>query len=367
MKKNKQIEIKKESILTADLSFGRISLAQKIVFAKDLSLMLRSGLVLSEAMEIILEQATGKMRKLSQGILKSIESGQTLSDSLLRYPRVFSPFFINIVDAGEVSGNLEKNLDNIAEQLKKENELTTKIKGAMYYPLTVLTAAFFMGIAMAFFVLPKITPLFEGLKVKLPLSTRLLIQASHLIGEYGAWLFFGIVGIVVLSVWLLKRKIVQPFTHWWLLHLPIIKNIVIKTNLARFTRILATLLQSGIIIDEAIDIANKTLNNCYYKKALSKVSLHVAQGGKLSDSLEEFPQLFPRITTRMIKVGEKSGNLDETLFYVSESYENEVDNATKSLSTLIEPILLLSIGLVVAFLALSIITPIYQITGNIRQ
>lgn len=366
--KNKKSSTKKQgSILAADLSFGRISLGQKTIFAKDLSLMLRSGLVLSDALEIIEEESSGKMKKILQGLLSSVRAGQSLSASLARYPKVFSGFFINIVNAGEVSGNLENNLENIAEQLKKEEDLVTKIKGALFYPVIVLVAAFFMGLAMAFFVLPKITPLFEGLKVELPFTTRTLILFSHLVRDYGVWLFLGIMIFIFLLIWLLRRKSSQPFTHWLLLNLPIIKNIVIKTNLARFCRVMGTLLKSGINIDEAVDVTNKALSNYYYKKALVTVSMHVSQGGELSESLDEFNNIFPRVTTRMVKVGEKSGNLDDTLFYLAENYESEVDNATKSLSTLIEPILLLVIGLSVAFLALSIITPIYQITGNIRK
>ncbi|MDO8260159.1 MAG: type II secretion system F family protein, partial [Candidatus Magasanikbacteria bacterium] len=313
-----------KSILDLDISFGRVNLGQKVIFAKDLSLMLKSGLVLSEAIEIIEEQSTGKMKKVAKGLLSSIQSGQALSSSLERYPKVFSPFFINIVNAGELSGNLEKNLENIAEQLKKENDLISKIKGALYYPVTVMVAAFFMGLAMAFLVLPKITPLFEGLKVELPMSTRFLIWSSHLIGNYGGWLFLGILAVIIFLVWLLKKKFVRPVTHWLLLKLPVVKTIVVKTNLARFCRTLGALLKSGINIDEAIDITTKALNNYYYKRALTKVSRRVSQGGVLSESLEEFASLFPRITTRMIKVGEKSGNLDETLFYLADSYEAEV-------------------------------------------
>jgi type II secretory pathway component PulF len=367
MKGGKSSKQKKQSLLSLDISFGRVSLGQKTVFARDLSLMLRSGLVLSEAIEIIEAESKGKMKKALNGVLSSIRSGRSLSDSLARYPKVFSDFFINIVNAGEVSGNLEKNLENIATQLKKEEDLITKIKGALFYPVIVLVAAFFMGLAMAFFVLPKITPLFEGLKVDLPFTTRVLISFSHLIRDYGVWLFLGIIIFITFLIWILRKKFSRPFTHWIFLHFPIVKNIVIKTNLSRFCRIMGTLLKSGINIDEAIDITNKALVNHYYKKALLVAGMHVSQGEKLSESLAEFDDIFPRITTRMIKVGETSGNLDETLFYLAENYEMEVDNSTRSLSTLIEPILLLVIGLAVAFLALSIITPIYQITGNIRK
>ncbi len=356
-----------KSLLNLNISLGRVKASQKVIFVQNLSLMLKSGLTIAEAIEIVQGQTSGKFKKVLAGVLLSIKSGQSLSDSFARYPKVFSGLFINATRAGEISGTLEENLTNIAEQLEKDKELKDKIKGAMFYPIIVFVVAFFMGLTMAFFVLPKITPLFEGLKIELPLTTRALIWFSHLIINHGTLLFTGLFITIVFLGWLVKRKFLHPITHWLLLKLPVVSSINKKINLARFCHTLGTLLKSGLNIDEALDITKESLNNYYYYYSLNKISSHVSKGGSLADGLSNFKKLYPQITTRMIKVGEKSGRLEETLFYLAHAYEVETDNATKSLATLIEPIMLIIIGLIVAFLALSIITPIYQITSNIRR
>jgi len=357
----------KKSVLDFEISIGGVNAEQKAILARHLSVMLKSGLTIVEAIEITSEQISGKLKRVLRGLLKALQSGQSLADAMARYPKTFSEMFINIVKAGEKSGTLEENLTNLAEQLEKDRELRAKIKGAMLYPTVVLIAAFGLGLAMAFFVLPKITPLFEGLKMDLPFTTRWLISFSHIIRENTLALFGGIIGVIGFLLWLIKRKFSQPATHWLLLKLPLIGKIVYQTNLARFCRSLGTLLKSGLNIDEAIEITSKTVTNYYYKKALTQVSCTVKKGTKLSEQLEQYPKLFPKLTTRMISVGEKSGKLEESLLFLAHFYEVEVDNTTKSLSTAIEPALLIFIGLVVAFLALSIITPIYKITGNVRR
>jgi len=357
----------KSKNLNKDISFGRVGLAQKALLAKHLSVMLKSGLTITESLSIALDSSSGSLRKTLQGVLKSVESGQPLSSSFERYPKVFSGLFISATHAGESSGTLGENLEHLAEQLEKDKELVAKIKGAMLYPIVVLIAAFFLGLAMAFLVLPKITPLFEGLKMDLPVTTRGLIWFSHFVQDYGTALFAGIVGFVIFMIWLVKQKFIHPVTHWLFLKVPIIKKISINANLVRFSRTLGTLLKSGLNIDEALVITKDTVGNYYYKKALESASARIGKGTKLSDNLEQYPKLFPKMTTRMVRVGEESGRLEETLLYLAGFYEVEVDTATKFLATAIEPILLIFIGLTVGFLALSIITPIYNITGNIRR
>lgn len=357
----------KPTLFNTEIIIGGVSLIQKAVFAKNIAVMLKAGLAITECIEIAQEQATGKFSRVLSGVLSSIESGQSLSDSFARYPRIFSEMFINVVRAGEKSGNLDENIESVAFHLEKERDLRAKIKGAMMYPVVVLILAFSLGMAVTFFILPKITPLFEGMKVDLPLSTRVLIWISHLVNNYGGWLLFGIIALVIFLTWLIKRKFFQPILHWLFLHLPVVKKIVIQTNLARFCRTLGTMLKSGLNIDEALTIVQKVLGNYYFRQSMVNVSTHISQGRQLSDGLIEFPKLYPKLVTRMVKVGEKSGKLEETLFYLANFYEAEVDNTTKSLSVLIEPILLIVIGLAVAFLALSIITPIYQITGSMRR
>jgi type II secretory pathway component PulF len=358
---------KKTSILESSISLGGVSRTQKALFAKHLAVMLQSGLTISEALDIVEDSAKGKFKKILQGVSRAVKSGRPFSKALARYSKVFSGLFINATYAGESAGTLTENLENVAEQLRKENTLISKVKGAMLYPIVILVATFILGMVLSFVVLPKITPLFEGLRMDLPITTKALIWFSHFVQDYGVYLFFGIIAVVFFMAWLLRQKFTQPVTHWVVLNLPILKRITRNTNLARFSRILGTLLKSGVNIDEALEITKSSINNYYYKQALDKVSKSVGRGTKLSANLNQFDNLFPKLATRMIQVGEESGKFEETLFYLASFYEAEVDNATKSLSTAIEPILLAIIGLVVGFLALSIITPIYNITGNIRR
>lgn len=355
----------KRSIL--DLNIGRVNLTQKAIFAKNLSIMLKSGLVITEALSIAQSSTSGKFKKVLSKILKSIESGNSLSNSFAQYPKIFPSIFVSATSTGETSGTLVENLENVSEQLEKERELVSKIKGAMLYPVVVLVATFVLGMVLAFVVLPKITPLFEGLKMDLPLTTRSLIWFSNFIQDHGLYLFIGIIVFIALAIWLLQRKFLKPIIHWFFLKIPIVKKISISTNLARFSRTLAMLLKSGINIDNALDVIKNTTKNYYYRKAIDKVSKDIQKGTKLSDNLASFDNLFPVMLTRMIKVGEKSGKLEETLFYLADYYELQTDTSTKSLSTAIEPFLLIVVGLVVGFLALSIITPIYDITGEIKR
>jgi len=358
---------KKKGLLNIDISFGRVSLVDRALFAKHLSVMLKSGLPLSEAIDVARSSARGKLSKVLKGVQSSIESGHSLADSFARYPKTFSGLFVNATRAGEFSGTLVESMENIAEELEKEKKLRSKITGAMVYPIVVLIAAFGLGIVLSFVVLPKITPLFEGLGVELPMTTRVLISFSHFIQNYGLIFFLFIIGFIAFFIWLVRQEFSQPITHKLLLSVPIVKNVSKNANLARFSRTLGMLLKSGVQIDEALDITRGTTNNYYYRQALARVSQNVRTGSKLSDNLAAYKKYFPIIAIKMIKVGEESGRFEDTLFYLADFYEAEVDTATKSLSTAIEPALLIIIGLVVGFLALSIITPIYDITGNIRR
>ncbi len=354
-------------MFSADISIGGVNLTQKALFAKHLAVMLRSGLTITEALGIAADSSTGKMKRVSANLLKSVEAGNPLSEAMQRFPKVFSGLFVSAVYSGEESGTLEENLENIAEQLEKQKELSGKIKGAMLYPIVVLVAAFILGMAMAFLVLPKIVPLFEGLRVELPFTTKALIWFAKIVQEQGLWLFGGIIVGVIFLIWLFRQKFTRPISHGLALRFPVVKSITRNANLSEFCRTLGTLLKSGLNIDEALRITGESLNNYHYKRAIKSVTGRVSKGTKLSDNLKAHGDLFPKLVTRMIRVGEESGKLDETLTYLADFYDTEVEIATKTLSTAIEPILLIVIGLIVGFLALSIITPIYQITGSVKR
>ena len=366
-KTNISIGEKKKGLLDFEIFGVRVPLTQKALFAKHLAVMLRSGIPLVETLEISESSVQGGLKKIIKGILSSVRAGHSLSSSLANYPRVFSNLFVNVTRAGEKSGTLVENLENIAKELKKEKELVSKIKGALLYPVVVLSAAFVLGMVLAFVVLPKITPLFEGMKMDLPFTTRGLIWISHIVQNYGVYIFPGIIISVLFLLWLARREFSAPVTHWFLLHIPIVKKITLNANFSRFARTLGMLLKSGVNIDEALDITKMTMGNYYFRSALERVSRRVVKGVHLAKGLEESGGLFPALLTKMVGVGEESGRFEETLFYLGDFYESEVDTATKALATAIEPVLLMIIGVVVGFLALSIITPIYNITGGIRR
>lgn len=361
-------EIKeKKGLLDANISIKGVSVTQKLIFARYLSILLRSGLTITEALNIIYDQASGKFKNIVKNILATVQSGNSLSTALKKYPKIFSELFISAVYAGESSGTLENNLNNVAEQLEAENELRSKIKSAMVYPVIVLILTFCMGMAMAFIVLPKITPLFEGMGMDLPLLTRILIWGSNLIQTNGAAIFWGMTLSIIFFIWISKRPFFKPISHFIILHTPIIRNVSKNNNLANFSKTLATLLKSGLTIDRAMEIVKKTNTNFYYKKCIAKMSKRIGQGSKLSENLAMYEKYFPKMAISMVGVGERSGNLEESLFYLADFYKTEVNNATKALSTAIEPILLIGIGLAVGGMAMAIIAPIYQITGGVHQ
>jgi type II secretory pathway component PulF len=352
--------------LFKDLSFGRVSLKDKSLFSRNLSIMLKAGLSLNESLDILSGQTKGNFKKIILEISALIYSGSTFSAGLSAYPKVFSNFYIYTIKAGETSGNLESNLLRLAEQLDKEMEFKRKIREAMFYPCIVLVLSLIIGLVMSFVVLPKITPLFTGLKVDLPASTKMLIWFSSFIKNYGIIFILSLVGFFTLIIWALKLKVLKPYKDYVILHFPLLAALSRNKNMSMFCQTLGSLLANGLNIDEALAITEDTLDNYYYKRVVAKLRIKVSQGTRISDSLALDKQYFSEMLIGLIRVGEKSGNLEDELMNLSQIYEKEIDGAVKLMSSALEPALLIVIGLVVGTLAMSIITPIYKITGSIR-
>src|SRR3989339_36706 len=344
-----------------------MNLKDKAIFFRNLAIMLKSGLTITEALDILTDEASGRLKKTLNTILASVASGNSLASSYERFPRLFSPFLTNVVRAGESSGNLENNLENIAERLTREQELSAKIRGAMLYPVIVLTLSFVLGLGLAFFILPKITPIFKGLKVDLPASTRFLIWFSGLVEKHGFVLLAARAAVIVFSVWLCSRKFFKPILHFFFLHIPVVDRISRHKNMSQFSHTLGTLLKSGLPVTEALAITGDTMENYYYKKSVAGIRREISRGTSISESLAKFPEYYPKMAISMIRVGEKSGRLEDELFNLAKIYGEEVENAGKNLANAVEPVLLIIIGAVVGGLALSIITPIYKITGNVYR
>jgi type II secretory pathway component PulF len=348
---------------------GTISHVDKVLFTKHMAVMLRAGLTLIETLAILVEQASSwRLRTVVKDLHVRVNRGERLSDALAGYPRVFTPFYVNIVRAGEVSGNLVENLEHLAVQFTKEHELRGKVRTALMYPTIVLFAAAFIGFFFASYVLPQVAALFRGLKgIELPLVTRILLSVSDFARKHTLLSFAGVFGAVIFILWFVRLRVLAPVTHWLVLRLPIVGKIAKDVNLARFSLVFGTLLRSGIDITKAIEVTSTVLGNVYYRRALGRVLVEVQRGIPVSEVLAKYPDIFPKITSRMINVGERAGKLEEVLGYLSEFYELEVETAMKNLSTALEPVLLLFIGAIALAMAFAILIPIYNFISAIRR
>jgi len=352
-----------------DIAFGRIKHVDILLFTKHLSVMLKAGLTLSDALKALVDQTKSpKFKKVLESVRVHVERGESFSGSLERHYKVFSPFYVHVVRAGELSGTLEENLEHLADQYVKDYNLRKRVQSAMLYPGIVFGAALVIGFFFASYVLPQVNSIFSGLSdIDLPWVTEVLMAMSNFMRDNTLISFLIMIGTVVFFWWLLRRKFVKPATHWLTLHLPIVGNIVKEVNLARFSLILGTLLKSGIDIVRALEITREVLDNMYYKRVIAEAHLEMQRGINLRESLKKHEELFPGVVTHMIDVGEQSGELEEVLKYLSEFYELEIESTMKNLSSVLEPVLLLFIGLVAMGLAYAILIPIYNYISAIRS
>lgn len=346
--------------------FSRVTDQDVLFFTKHLSMMLGSGVPIAEALDTLQGQVKPAFQKVLARVYKSVENGQSLANALGRESKYFSDFYINLIAVGDKSGTLDETMKFLAEQLTKDNALRKKVKGAMLYPAIIVSATLIMGGFIAVFILPKLTVFFDDLDTELPLPTKILLFISNAIQNYGIFVLAGIVALGVGSVLSLRHPKIKPIWHRGILSIPMIGAFLVDAQSARFTRSLGTLLKSGVPVIDALDTTAKTASNLTFRNDLMEIKKSVDKGSKISVAMEKKKyKSFPAIVAKMISVGERTGKLDETLLYLSSYYEEEVDIKSKSLATIIEPVLLIFIGLSVGFLALAIISPIYELTGSI--
>lgn len=346
--------------------FSHVGLLERVMFAKHLSVMIKAGMAIDGALEVLKDDASPALTQKLTKILAEVRRGNSFSSALRQFPRDFDLLFVNMVAIGEQGGTLAKNLNLLALQQQKSYELRSKIKSASIYPTMILLAMVGLIAVISIFVLPKITDFFSTLKVQLPISTRILMAVAGFFASYWLWVVLCLVGLFILIQIMLHLRTTRLVLHRLLLGLPIFGKISRHMNLALFCRTLASLLDSGITIDKALQIAAQTLTNDVYKREVLNIYHNILKGSALSDTMKQ-SHYFPSMVSSMSKVGEKSGNISEVLDYLANFYELEVDNATKNLSTMLEPALLICIGLAVGFVAMSIINPIYDLTSKIGK
>ena len=357
----------------AKLSFGsmslfsKVSLSEKIVFTNNLSGMLMAGLSLTRALTIFEKQTTNPaMKKVLTSLIDSINSGNTLSDGMKKFPKVFSGLFTSMVHSGEESGGLPKALSEVGLNLKKSYDLNKKIKSALTYPTIIFCAIILIGILMMIFVVPTLTKTFKDLGADLPASTKTIIWISDTVSQH-TLLFLLVLTIIITGMVLFMRlKATQKYFDYIVLRIPVVGTLAKEVNTARTARTLSSLLSSGVDMSRALTITQEVLQNIYYKEIIRQAVISIEKGSVLSASFKDNPKLYPVMMGEMIEVGEETGNLAKMLIDIANFYESEIDNKTKDLSTIIEPVLMVFIGGAVGFFAVSMISPMYSVMSKIK-
>ncbi len=337
---------------------------EKMIFANNLSAMLGAGLSVSRALEVSIKQSKNpKFKKVLSEIKSDVENGSPLHSSMARFPNIFSNLFVSMVKAGEESGNLPEALKRVSDQLQRSYKLKKKIKGAMIYPSIILTTIVGIGILMMIKVVPTLADIFQELDAELPKSTQAVIIASNFMREHLIITTLFIFGFVLFLVFLPKSKHGKKFIDYLAIHLPAIKTISQESNAAFMARTLSSLLSSGVDLISSLNITREVLQNHYHKAVLAKAAISVEKGSPLHESFEKKEHLFPALVPEIIAVGEETGSLSELLEEIASFYEEEVEQKTKDMSTIVEPFLMLLVGGAVGFFAIAMIAPIYSL-GN---
>ena len=344
----------------------KIKSSEIVSLTRQLASMLSSGLTLLRSLEILRNQiGNHALVDIADSLIKDIQEGSSFSRAIAKHPAVFSPVYIALIEASEGSGLLDKAFLRLADTLEKQQKLKSTVKGTLTYPAIVVLMMIIVIFIMMIFVIPQISTLYQSMSVSLPLPTLILIQVSNFFVSF----WFVIIGVLVLVGLAYKR--------WYktmegklaidsiFLKIPIFGSLIKKTILAEFSRTLGVLLASGTLVVEALDKVSNITGNIHYKNAIVDISKRVEKGISIGDAMSMY-YLFPPNLIELVKIGEQTGKLDETLVKASEYFENEVDASVKTLSTALEPIILVILGAGVAFLVFSIISPIYQITSSIQ-
>jgi len=356
-------EIKKEGVKKKFISgMSGIPLKEKMIFCRHLGVMIASGLSMSRALEILGEQEKNKsFKKVIQIIGTDVKKGISLADAMTKHPQAFNKVFTSMVKVGETGGSLEEILNILSAQLEKDHKLVSKIKGALIYPAIIIIVMVVIAILMMMFVIPKITKVFEEFNAELPFITQVVITISNFMANNILITFASIFVVVGSFIFFYKSEPGKRFFHKAFLKIPVISTLVVKLNSARFARILSSLLQSGVSLVEALAITSDTLGNYYFKLATKQASEEIQKGKALSEILTDNKTPFTFLVVKMLKVGEDTGKTPDILNKLADFYEEEVNQITQNLSAIIEPVLMVLVGIAVAFFAIAIIKPIYSL------
>ncbi len=348
------------------LSFSGLSAVDKLMLTKHLSIIIKRGLSLKEGIETLLNDARNKMlKKILTEAKFNLEKGQPLSATFKNYPQFFSKVFIALLETGETSGTLARSLDYLGIQLDKEYKLKQKVKNAMIYPLILIFASAGVITIMMVLVIPKLTKIFFQNNLKLPWSTKLIMDISDFLTKNIVILLIAFIASMVIFFAVRRKESFQFALSRIIFKIPILSELYKKIILARFTRTLGVLLSSGISILKALHISTEVLGYNKYRNEFKKMKIEISSGTSMGAAMRRRNNEFPYLLVNMVSIGEKTGKLDQVLSELANFYEDDVDSSLKGMISLVEPLLILVMGLVVGGIAFSVIIPIYQIVGTV--
>lgn len=348
-------------------AFG-VPLVEKLMFSRNLQVMTASGIPLPRALEVLARQSQSKIfQKALAAMQERVLKGTPLSEAMELYPNIFSDLFSNMVKVGEESGTLEQVLSYITLQLDREHDMKSKVQGALLYPAIVVSTMVGIGILMLVVVVPELAKTFKDLNVQLPLPTQFVIGLGTFFATKWYLALAGFLAVVIGGTIALRSPAVRLQLDTVVLFLPVFSGMTRKINLASTARTLSSLVAAGVPIVRSLEITAKTLGNSHFRQAMEAASQELKKGGKLSLVLQKYPKLYSPIFIQMVEVGEETGQTGTLLAKLAEFYEEEVDVITRSMASVIEPLLMLVIGVVVGFFAISMLQPMYSLLQSLQQ
>lgn len=359
------LQEKKENPLKTFIStFQKVKKDHISEFTRQLSTMLAAGLPLTDCLILLRDQTNNQaFAKVIDGIIGEVQGGSSLKNALSKYPHIFNRLYISLVGAGEAAGALDKVLTRLADNLEKERDFRNKTKGALIYPAIILTAMVIVIFIMMVFVIPKLTTMYQDFDIDLPVTTQILISVSNFTTKY-FYLFIILIIAFIVSLRIYSQTPVgRRQIDELMLKVPLWGKIKKLVNLTEFTRTLGLLIASGIPILEALNIVADASDNAVYKNSIKSAAKEVERGLPLGVPVS-YDENFPPILGQMLKVGEESGKMDEVLLKLSLFFQAESEHLVKALTTAIEPIIMIILGVGVGFLVLSVLTPIYNLTAQ---
>ncbi len=343
---------------------NRIRAKDLVIFSRQFSVMISANVALVQALKILVDQTENvSLKMIISEIADEVDSGSMLSEALSKRPKIFSDFYINVVKSGETSGKLDKVLNYLADEMEKDYDMMSKIRGAMIYPAFVFSGLVVVGIVMMIFVVPKLTNMLSETGVKLPLSTRILIGTSDVLSSYW-WIFLIVlISIIVGFRFAIKTTLGRKYFDLAKLKIPIFGKLFQRIYLVRFTRSMNTLILGGVTIIKSLEISSEIVDNYTYKELIKETSKEVEDGNSISSVFINSEQI-PKMVSQMMSIGERTGKLDVVLARITDFYTREVTNIITNLMTLMEPIIMIIMGVAVGIMVAAIILPMYNLASQ---